>query len=84
MRPQMKSQHCKALTKEQREVLDEAALKYGTDWYVRPGKQHNKIYVGERLVTVVSFSKDRNNRASTNPATRLRVQIEQAMKGSER
>jgi len=75
----MKSQHCKALTKEQREVLDEAAQRYGTDWWVTPGKQHNKIYVGERLVAVVSFARDRNNRSPVSPAARLRVQIRQAM-----
>jgi hypothetical protein len=75
----MKSQHCTALTKEQREVLDEAALKYGTDWHVRPGKQHNKIYLGERLVSVISFARDRNNRSPVHPAARLQQQIRQVM-----
>ena len=81
----MKSQHCTALTKEQREVLDEAAAHYGTDWYVTAGK-HNKIFLGERLVAVVSLSRDRNNHAQVSPAARLRGQIRQAMKdrGKER
>ena len=78
MRPAMKSQHCAALTKEQRAVLGEAALRYGTDWYVTTGK-HNKIYLGEKFICVISHSRDRNNRAPVHPAERLRVQIRQAM-----
>ena len=78
MRPQMKSQHCHAMTKEQREVLDEAARHYGVDWWVETGK-HNKIYLGGVFVCVISFSRDRNNRSQVNPAIRLRVQIRQAM-----
>jgi hypothetical protein len=74
----MKSQHCAALTKEQREVLDAAARQYGLDWWVMTGK-HNKIYLGGRLVTVVSHSRDRNNHSPVSPAARLRVQIRQAM-----
>jgi hypothetical protein len=79
MRAAMKSQHCPSLTKEMREVLDDAALKYGTDWSVRSGK-HFKIYLGDRMVSVVSLSKDRNNHAQVTPAARLRGQIERAMK----
>jgi hypothetical protein len=78
----MKSQHCPALTKEQREVLDDAARRYGTDWHVRPGR-HNKIYLGGRMVAVVSLSRDRNPHAPVSSAVRLRKQIEQAMERSK-
>jgi hypothetical protein len=74
----MKSQHCKALTKEQREVLDEAARHYGLDWWVMNGK-HAKIYLGGVLVTVISHSRDTNNRSPVAPAMRLKAQIRQAM-----
>lgn len=72
-----RTQHCLALTKEQREVLDEAAREHGVPWHVKTGR-HNKIYLGDTLVTVLSFSRDTNN-FGTNPATRLRGQIRQAM-----
>ena len=75
----MKSQHCKALTKEQREVLDEAARRYGLVWHVRSAK-HHKIYLGDHLITVVSLSRTRNNKSPVSPETRLRGQIRQAMR----
>jgi hypothetical protein len=70
----MITQHCKALTKEQREVLDEAAARYGTHWFVVAGSKHNKVYVAEKMVAVLSKSTDRNQFASVHPA------IERAMK----
>jgi hypothetical protein len=76
----MKSQHCKALTKEQREVLDAAAEKYGTEWYVKTGR-HNKIYLAGKMICVISLARDRNNEGRVHPAVRLRQQIEHAMKG---
>jgi len=73
-----KSQHCPALSKEQREVLDEAAIRYGVGWHVRAAK-HNKIYLGDRMVCVVSLSRDQNSFVRFNAAKRLRQQIEKAM-----
>ena len=75
----MKSQHCKVLTKEQREVLDEAAREYGLVWHVKSGK-HYKLYLGDRLITVISLSRTRNNKSPVSPETRLRGQIRQAMR----
>lgn len=78
MRRPQRTQHCSALTREQRAVLDEATREYGLPWHVKAGR-HNKIYLGNILVTVVSLSRDTNNMAPQNPAQRLRKQIKQAM-----
>jgi hypothetical protein len=78
MRQPMKTQHCPALSKEQREVLDEAAREYGVPWHVKTGK-HNKIYLGKVLVTVISLSRDTNSMGRFNPAARMRSQIKHAM-----
>ena len=79
----VESQHCPGLTKEQRQVLDAAAEQYGTDWHVRRGK-HYKLYLGDRMVCVLSLGRTTNNLAPVRPETRLRLQIRRAMEGDRK
>lgn len=78
MRAPQLTQHCPPLTKEQRATLDAASRQYGLPWHAKAGR-HYKLYLGDVFITVISLSRDRNDRAPQRPEERLRKQIHQVM-----